>query len=88
MMAWREYFEQVYRDDLLRPPLVALKKPCHDCAVVCGLYTEISEALTRESDEVRRVVSSRWFCHNHRDKACRGNLNIQAMTPTLNEVKK
>lgn len=57
----------------------ALGRPCHDCAVVFGLYKEISDALARQPEDVREAVSCRWTCHNHTDRACRGNIDNLAV---------
>jgi hypothetical protein len=67
-----EYFARMaVRGDALRP----LGKPCHDCAVVCGLYSEISDSLAEQPEAIRAAVSERWFCHNHPNRACRGNID-------------
>ena len=50
-----------------------MKKPCHDCAVVCNLYKEFSWALKLEPKDVQIRVSERWFCHNNPRKSCAGN---------------
>jgi hypothetical protein len=55
------------------PALPQMKKPCHDCAVVCNLYKEFSWALKLEPKDVQIRVSERWFCHNNPRKSCAGN---------------
>lgn len=39
------------------------KKPCEDCAVIKGLYREISDSLLNESEPLRTECSKRWWCH-------------------------
>ena len=56
-------------------PLKPLGKPCHDCAVECDFYSPITDELALEPIEIQVAASLRWFCHNHRDRACRGNIN-------------
>ena len=56
-------------------PLKPLGKPCHDCAVVWGLYSEISDALAKQPPEIIEACSVRWFCHNNPSRACRGNID-------------
>lgn len=60
-----------------RPELKPLKKPCHDCAVVDGLYACFSEELSKLSPERIDYVSKRWFCHNNPKRACAGNIKYQ-----------
>lgn len=57
------------------PALNPLGKPCHDCAVECNFYKEFSDALAQQPEHIIREASARWFCHNQRDRACRGNIN-------------
>ena len=66
-----EYFERMAEGRELE----VLDKPCHDCAVTCGLYMPYAEALVDESIELQDKVLSTWFCHNHTNKACRGAYN-------------
>lgn len=56
------------------PALKPLGRPCHDCAVVCGFYEPLSDDLARQPAGVVKAVSANWFCHNHRDRACAGNI--------------
>lgn len=76
---WSKYFQAHLEGKADSSELPLLDKPClgedgrPDCAVVCGLYTEISDALKEESLEVQEAMSKGWFCHNHRGNACRGN---------------
>lgn len=78
---WSNYFQTHLEGKAEWPELPLLDKPCvdadgrPDCAVVCGLYTEISDALKLEDKDVQKAMSKTWFCHNHRGKACRGNAN-------------
>lgn len=58
-------------------PMEALPKPCADCAVTCGLYTSVSALLSLLPQAEIKFHSDRWFCHNHGDRACRGNINYQ-----------
>jgi hypothetical protein len=67
----REYFESMV--DL--PELPLLDKPCHDCAITTGFYIEIADELLQQDIELQDKVLKRWFCHNHRNKACRGAYN-------------
>jgi hypothetical protein len=57
------------------PELELLDRPCEDCAVTCGFYLPYSQDLSKEPKEIQLQVSKRWFCHNDRRKACRGNWN-------------
>jgi hypothetical protein len=59
-------------------PLPDRAAPCGDCAVVHGLYSEITEALAREPADVQEAVSCRWFCHQTPNRACRGNRDLLA----------
>ena len=67
-----------YQQDLERPALELLDKPCDDCAVECGFYQPHSESLSKQPKHIVDAVSSRWFCHNDSSKSCRGNINYQA----------
>lgn len=69
---WRGYF---WRKAHSHSPLKPLGKPCHDCAVVCEFYSEFSDRLAEQPEPVRTQASLRWFCHNHPDRACRGNID-------------
>jgi hypothetical protein len=62
---------------LKHPALEPLPKPCQDCAVTCGLYTGVSAYLSLLPQDEVKIHSDRWFCHNHGDRACRGNINYQ-----------
>lgn len=74
---WSDYFKKSieYDNKLGIKPLKPLGKPCKDCAVLCGLYHEISDALKNESEEIQKLVSERWFCHNNPNRSCQGNLD-------------
>jgi hypothetical protein len=68
--------------DAEMPVLFPQRKPCKDCAVVCGLYSEISKSLALEPAEIREFLTARWFCHNNRRRACAGNVQlIKALNP-------
>lgn len=56
-------------------PMEPLGKPCHDCAVTCGLYSELSDELATLPPEIIKAVSLRWWCHNNHGRACRGNID-------------
>lgn len=84
MSEWTGYLRRMYAEDVQFPPLPVRKHACRDCAVTCGLYTEISDALRDEPEEVRRVLSERWFCHNTTGQACRGNWD-NVMTGSASE---
>lgn len=71
----KQYFLDRIKGDANMAVLPYRSKPCHDCAVTCGFYTEISHALKQEPIEVQRAMSEKWFCHNETNKACRGNAN-------------
>lgn len=53
--------------------LTSLQRPCDDCAVVYGLYKDLSDELKTMDLRIKTEVSKRWFCHNHRNKSCAGN---------------
>ena len=65
-------FDFILSASILEP----LQKPCHDCAVVCGLYTELTHELAKKSLQYQHDISIRWDCHNHRTRACRGNIDL------------
>ena len=67
----REYF-LAHNDG--RAPMKPLGKPCHDCAVVFGLYSEYTDELAKLDAPLVRETALRWFCHNHPNRACRGNI--------------
>ncbi len=67
-----EYFR---RNATVGPELKPLGRPCHDCAVVCGMYAPFSDDLARQPPKIVAAYSARWFCHNHTDRACRGNID-------------
>ena len=83
---WRGFFERQIALDRGRAPLPPRDKPCGDCAVTGGLYTEISCALAEQPEDVQRAVSDHWFCHDDRNKACRGNINTLATLRRKREV--
>jgi hypothetical protein len=68
------HFSHHMPHDALEP----LPKPCQDCAVTGGLYTCVSALLSLLPPEEVKFHSDRWSCHNHGDRACRGNINYQA----------
>lgn len=78
-----DFFKSVIKRDEDRPVLPRQKAPCHDCAVICNLYTEISEDLRRMPPDVKQAVSEKWFCHNHPGKACEGNWRVAYETPSM-----
>lgn len=55
-------------------PLKPLAKPCHDCAVTCGMYREFSDDLAKQPRDIALGASLRWYCHNNPRRACAGNL--------------
>ena len=61
-------WDYAIRDGKLRP----LKKPCHDCAITTGFYTEHADLLKLEPLEVQNKVLDNWFCHNNCNRACAG----------------
>jgi hypothetical protein len=65
-------------------PLPFMPKPCHDCAVVCQFYEELSASLAKQPSDIQREVSERWFCHNNPRRACRGNLDYLEARKTNN----
>lgn len=69
---WRGFFERTHAG---REPMKPLGKACHDCAVTCGLYTEYSDELAKLPVDFQDRVAERWFCHNHPNRACRGNID-------------
>lgn len=75
-----EYFQQIIERDKNEPVLPLLSKPCGDCAVTCGFYGEITQALATQPQNVQLEVSQKWFCHNHNGRACRGNANELGIT--------
>lgn len=78
MGEWTNYFHKMLARDVAFPILKPREKTCDDCAVKCGLYTEISIALKGEPEPIRRSVSEKWFCHDG-GGACRGNWNMQRL---------
>lgn len=60
-----------------RTSLPAMKKPCHDCAVVTGMYKPISDALATQPEHVITQISQTWECHNNITRACAGNIENQ-----------
>jgi len=69
---WRGFFERTHS---ARKPMKPLGKACHDCAVTCGFYTEYTDELAKFPVEFQDNIAERWFCHNHPDRACRGNID-------------
>lgn len=59
---------QCYRHVLAEPPRQypqLRQKPCSDCAVTCGLCSEIATGCYQQLDEdQRQVVAEHWDCHN------------------------
>ncbi len=78
---------EYWRDHAARGPMLRpLGRPCHDCAVTWGLYRDLSDDLARQPSDVREAVSANWFCHNHPDRACAGNIeNLAARARTHKE---
>lgn len=72
-----EYFTSIRN---IGTELPLLGKPCHDCAVECGFYQDYSDSLKLLSDDIRLEVSKKWFCHNNRRRACKGNAEIQGLS--------
>jgi hypothetical protein len=66
----REYFEQITKG---KPELPLLKKPCSDCAVLCGFYDIYIQGLKAKPKELQEKVAKTWYCHNNLRQACRGN---------------
>jgi len=81
MSDYGEYFQSIIKRDKGMSAMPVLKKPCGDCAVTHGLYTEIAMALKCESSETRKAISEKWWCHNHPERACRGNWDIAMAEP-------
>ncbi len=69
----RQHFE---RDN--SPELLPLKRPCHDCAVVDGMYAPVSACLSLMPPEFIARRSKQWWCHNNPGRACAGNIEFQA----------
>jgi len=65
-------FDFILSDDVLEP----LEVPCSDCAVVWGLYTDLTYELSSRPLQYQHDVSVRWDCHNNRRRACRGNIDL------------
>ncbi|MDB5616044.1 hypothetical protein [Tardiphaga sp.] len=75
---------------LSQPAMEHLPTPCGDCAVTGGLYTCVSALLSLLPPDEVAFHSDRWFCHNHGDRACRGNANYQraaALTPQQRDTE-
>lgn len=64
-------------------PLEPLGKPCHDCAVTCNFYLPYAAMLSLLPPEEIAHHSARWFCHNHGNRACAGNIGYQAEIAAL-----
>lgn len=71
----RSHFEHHNHVNDLKP----LGRPCHDCAVACGMYAPFSAALALLPAAERDVHSLRWFCHNNPNRACAGNIEFQRL---------
>lgn len=54
------------------PALKPLGKACHDCAIACDFYTPLAAMASLLPLEEQDEIVSRWFCHNHPDRGCRG----------------
>ncbi|MGD9728324.1 MAG: hypothetical protein AB7R40_23715 [Nitrospiraceae bacterium] len=67
------------------PALKPLKKPCHDCAITCGFYTPVAATLSLLTDDEIDERSLQWFCHNHPNRACAGNIAYQARIRAASE---
>lgn len=70
---WQAFFERTHDGKAALKPL---GKPCHDCAVTCGFYLPYAEALAKLPRDFQRNIAARWFCHNHPNRACRGNIDF------------
>jgi hypothetical protein len=66
------YWIDRVRRDVGRPSLVPLRKHCVDCAVKCGLYTEVAAGLAQQPDNIKSASLAKWFCHNAPDRGCAG----------------
>lgn len=73
--AWPRMADGYWDIHLKGPPIKPLAKPCGDCAVECGFYSPVTDALALEPRKVQVEVSLRWYCHNNPRRACRGNWN-------------
>lgn len=65
-----------------KPAMAPLKRPCkshgkEDCAVLCGLYSPFSALLSLLPPEEIERASLKWYCHNHPNRACAGNIEYQ-----------
>ncbi len=65
-------FDFILSDPILEPA----EKPCHDCAVICGLYEQLTHELSTKPLQYQHDIAIRWDCHNDRSKACRGNIDL------------
>lgn len=54
------------------PPLKPLGMACHDCAIACDFYTPLAAMASLLPLEEQAEIVSRWFCHNHPGRGCRG----------------
>lgn len=66
------YFLRIHEG---KEPLRPLGKACHDCAVACGFYRPYSAELSKLPRPFQHYIAARWFCHNHPDRACKGNID-------------
>lgn len=72
-----EYWLRHMELDNGRPVLEPMPKPCHDCAVLGGLYYDLAVSLQKQSDDIKKRCSETWFCHSDPRRACRGNWDMQ-----------
>jgi uncharacterized protein YcbX len=63
-----EYWESVAKGRKVVP----LIKPCGDCAVTTGFYSEFAEKLKFQPKETQEKVMDTWFCHNACNRGCAG----------------
>ena len=63
--AWAD---QAYRNEVKQGSRVwpqVRQNPCQDCAVMCGLYTEIAVSCYQNLESAQlSTVANGWFCHN------------------------
>ena len=65
------------------PALKPLQRPCHDCAVVYGMYRPFSDDLSKQPSDIIEACTARWFCHNKTSRACAGNIEHIASLKAL-----
>lgn len=73
-----EYWRRRRVLDMGRPPLRPRDKACDDCPTKT-MYASICAGLAQQPKDQRRWHSERWFCHESRDRACRGNWDLQKL---------